>query len=81
MEFQPHNPEDHTSLLRGTMLWTVACSTLGGVYKAQSTPRLLLDSLTLDGSMAVISYAFMSAVIGYCTKKLLDYFFSKTNKD
>ncbi len=63
-----------------TTLWTVAFGTIGGVYKAQAIPHLLLNSLTMDGSVAVVSYAFMSAVIGYCTKKGMDYLFEKFRK-
>lgn len=63
-----------------TTLWTVAFGTIGGVYKARITPQLLLNSLTIDGSVAVVSYAFMSAVIGYCTKKGMDYLFEKFRK-
>ncbi|MBN9482195.1 MAG: hypothetical protein J0H46_02505 [Bacteroidetes bacterium] len=78
-----HNPfpPEQPSFLGNTSIWTVACSTIGGVYKAQATPRLLLDSLTMDGSISVIAYAFMSAVVGYCTKKGLDYLFKKFKKD
>ena len=62
------------------MLWTVASGTIGGVYKAQAMPKLLLSSLTVDGSTAVVAYAFISAVVGYCTKKGLDYLFAKCRK-
>lgn len=65
---------------KGTTLWTVAFSTIGGVYKAQATPQLLLSSLSWDGSVSVIAYAFMSAVVGYGTKKGLDYLFNKLRK-
>ena len=75
------SPSDPPSFLGNTAIWTVAFSTIGGVYKAQASPRLLLDSLTMDGSVAVISYAFMSAVVGYTTKKVLDYLFKKLKKN
>lgn len=86
MDFQPHDPgnnfpNEHASIFGKTSIWTVAFSTVGGVYKAHASPQnLLLDSLTTDGSIAVIGYAFMSAVVGYCTKKGLDYLFTKFKK-
>lgn len=76
----PHNdhfPNDQPSFLGKTSIWTVAFSTIGGVYKAHASPHLLLDSLTMDGSIAVVGYAFLSAVVGYCTKRGLDYLFEK----
>lgn len=80
----PHNdhlPNENSSFFGKTSIWTVAFSTIGGVYKAHASPHhLLLDSLTMDGSVAVIGYAFMSAVVGYCTKKGLDYLFAKFKK-
>ncbi|GAA4457075.1 hypothetical protein [Rurimicrobium arvi] len=75
-----HSPSEQPSLFGTTSIWTVAFSTIGGVYKAQAIPHLLMDSLTLDGSIAVMSYAFISAVVGYCTKKGLDYVFAKFRK-
>ena len=82
MQFPNDNypPNDHPSFLGKTSLWTIAFSTVGGVYKAQASPHLLLDSLSMNGSIAVISYAFMSAVVGYCTKKGLDFLFKKFKK-
>lgn len=64
MDF-PHSP-----FQKATTLWTV-----GGVYKAQASPGSLPMS-----SVSVVSYAFMSAVVGYCTKKGLDYLFEKFKK-
>lgn len=80
MDFQPHDSGNNFPFSKGTTLWTVAFSTVGGVYKAQASPRLLLDALTFDGSVAVMSYAFISAVVGYCTKKGLDFLFKKFKK-
>ena len=71
-------PNEH-SIFGKTSIWTIAFSTIGGVTKAHATP-LFLNTLTLDGSITVVSYAFMSAVIGYCTKKGLDYLFTKFKK-
>lgn len=74
-------PHDH-SMFGKTSIWTIAFSTIGGVVsEVSSTPHLLLDALTLDGSLTVISYAFMSAVVGYCTKKGLDFLFKRPNKN
>lgn len=75
-----NNTTPNPSFFGRTSLWTVAFSTVGGVYKAHASPHLLLDSLSLDGSVAVVSYAFLSAVVGYSTKKGLDYLF-KNKKD
>lgn len=78
MDFQHPETGNHFPFKKGTTMWTVAFSTIGGVYKAQASPHhIMLDSLTMDGSVAVIGYAFMSAVVGYCTKKGLDYLFTK----
>ena len=77
MDFNHHNAPQEHSLFGNTSLWTIGFSTVGGVYKAHVMPKLLLDSLSIDGSIAVIFYAFLSAVVGYGTKKALDYLFSK----
>ncbi|OSZ81910.1 hypothetical protein CAP35_01170 [Chitinophagaceae bacterium IBVUCB1] len=79
MDYQSQHNNDW-SAGEVTTLWTVASGTIGGVYKAQAMPKLLLNSLTADGSMAVVAYAFISAVVGYCTKKGLDYLFVKCRK-
>jgi len=77
---QFHSPDNNDWPGEATTLWTVAFGTIGGVYKAQAMPKLLLSSLTMDGSLAVVSYAFISAVVGYCTKKGMDYLFEKFKK-
>lgn len=81
MEFQNnhHSSPNPSSFFGKTSLWTVVFSTIGGVYKANASPHIFLDSLTLDGSVSVVCYAFLSAVVGYGTKKGLDYLFK--NKD
>ncbi len=76
----PSPGNDQWPINEATTLWTVAFGTIGGVYKAQAIPHLLLNSLTMEGSVAVVSYAFMSAVIGYCTKRGMDYLFEKCRK-
>lgn len=82
MQLQNHSnaSTDHPSIFGKTSLWTVAFSTLGGVYKAHASPHLMLDTITLDGSVTVVCYAFLSAVVGYATKKGLDFLF-KSKKD
>lgn len=76
MELQHHNNGNNNfPFSRYTTLWTVACSTIGGIYKAQASPRIILDVLSFNSSLAVMAYAFMSAMVGYCTKKGMDYFF------
>ena len=77
MDFNHNNSSSGNSLFGNTSLWTMGFSTVGGVYKAHVMPTLLLDSLSINGSIAVIFYAFLSAVVGYGTKKALDYLFSK----
>ncbi len=82
MELQHDNntSPDQPSVFGKTSIWTVVFSTVGGVYKAHASPHLMLDSVTMDGSVSVVCYAFLSAVVGYCTKKGLDYLF-KNKKD
>lgn len=70
-----------TSLLQNTSVWTVASATAGGVYKTVAQHQILLNAVTLDGSISVASYAFLSAAVGYCTKKALDSLFKKLKKD
>lgn len=71
---------EQPSFFGKTSIWTIAFSTIGGVAKAKASPVLLLEALTLDGSLTVISYAFMSAIVGYGTKKGLDFLFNKIRK-
>lgn len=71
---------NNAPFFKGTTLWTMAFSTFGGVYKAQASPRVLLDAVSIDGSITVMTYAFISAVVGYGTKKALDHFFRKTKE-
>jgi hypothetical protein len=66
--------------LHNTSVWTITSGTLGGVYKTLSHHPIMLNSVTIDGSISVVSYAFMSAAVGYCTKKGLDYLFKKFKK-
>lgn len=68
------------SLLHNTSVWTIASGTVGGVYKTIAQPTILLNTVTIDGSISVATYAFLSAAIGYCTKKGLDFLFQKFKK-
>lgn len=67
--------------LQSTSIWTVAFSTMGGIYKANLQPNFFLSVVTLDSTVAVASYAFVSALVGYCTKKVLDSLFKKNNPE
>ena len=75
-----HHHEKLFSFLQNTSVWTVTSGTLGGVYKTINLHQILLSSVNVDGGFAVASYAFLSAAVGYCTKKALDYLFSKFKK-
>ena len=69
-----------TAVLQNTSVWTVTSATMGGVYKTLVQHKILLNSVSVDGSISVMTYAFLSAAVGYCTKKALDYLFSKFKK-
>jgi hypothetical protein len=79
MEFQQQSPGNYP--FDGNTLWTMACGTMGGIYKLQSSPELLVSSLTLDGTLSVAIYAFVSAIVGYGGKKLIDYLFAQVRKN
>lgn len=68
------------SFLHNTSVWTIASGTAGGVYKSLSQNTIILDTVSMDGSFSVASYAFLSATVGYCTKRALDYLFKKLKK-
>lgn len=72
-----HHHDKLFSLLQNTSVWTIASGTVGGVYKSLNQHSILLNSLSIDGSVSVASYAFLSATVGYCTKKALDHLFKK----
>jgi isoprenylcysteine carboxyl methyltransferase (ICMT) family protein YpbQ len=67
-------------ILQSTSLWTIASGTIGGMYKTIAHPTPLLNVVTVDGTISVATYAFVSAVVGYCTKKVMDYLFQKIKK-
>lgn len=66
--------------ISSTSMWTIAFSTIGGIYKANTQVNLMLNAVDIEGSFAVATYAFVSAVVGYCTKKAMDFLFEKTDK-
>lgn len=76
-----HHHDKLFSLLHNTSVWTTTSGTVGGVYKILSHHPIMLNSVTVDGSVSVVSYAFLSAAVGYCTKKSLDYLFRKFKKN
>ncbi len=67
--------------ISSTSMWTIAFSTMGGIYKANTQVNLMLNAVDFEGSFAVATYAFVSAVVGYCTKKALDFLFKKSNRE
>lgn len=75
-----HTQDKIIQIVQSTSLWTIASGTIGGTYKAIVQPKLLLNALTIDGTISVAAYAFVSAAVGYCTKKVLDYLFQKFKK-
>jgi hypothetical protein len=75
-----HHPDKLFSFLQNTSVWTIASGTVGGVYKTLNHYSIILNSVSVDGSISVASYAFLSAAVGYCTKKGLDYLFKKFKK-
>lgn len=75
-----HHHDKVFSFLHNTSVWTIASGTVGGVYKSMSHHSIMLNSVSLDGSISVASYAFLSAAVGYCTKKSLDHLFKKFKK-
>lgn len=67
--------------ISSTSMWTIAFSTIGGIYKVNTQANLMLNAVDVEGSFAVATYAFVSAVVGYCTKKAMDFLFKKSNKE
>jgi hypothetical protein len=69
-----------SSIVQNTSVWTVTTATIGGVYQSITQPFILLDAISIEGSISVIGYAFMSAAVGYCTKKAFDLLFQKRKR-